>query len=100
MAFTIFLQEGYRSLDGRAAPSQDALEAVITTIFEIVYLEARASHSPRSAALLAPIVHMCLTPFLGSEASNEFIDGKLAKRPRARGRTQASPRRQRTREHP
>ncbi len=77
-AFTIFLQEGYRALDERSAPSRDALEAIITTAFEIVYIEARANRAPRTAGLLAHTVHLCLAPFLGAQATNEFIDGKLA----------------------
>jgi AcrR family transcriptional regulator len=85
IAFTIFLQEGYRSLDERPAPSREALEAIITTIFEIVYLEARASRTPCTAGLLAHIVHMCLVPFIGVAATNEFLEGKRARGGGARG---------------
>ncbi len=83
-AFTIFLQEGYRELEGRSAPSRDALEAIITAMFEIVYIEARANRAPRTAGLLAHTVHLCLAPFIGPGAANEFIDGKLAEIPAAK----------------
>jgi AcrR family transcriptional regulator len=97
IAFTIFLQEGYRfQAEGDAPPSRLALEAIVTTIFEIVYLQTRASAKPKTAGLLAHFVHLCLAPFVGAAASNEFIDGALAKTrklsrsargPSARGRT-------------
>jgi AcrR family transcriptional regulator len=77
-AFTIFLQEGYRLQSEGAPPSRLALEAIITTIFEIVYLQARASAKPKTAGLTAHFVHLCLAPFIGAPASSEFIDGQLA----------------------
>ena len=78
IAFTIFLQEGYRHELAGQPPSRLALEAIITTIFEIIYREARASAQPQTTALLAHIVHLCLTPFMGSDRANLFIDAKLA----------------------
>lgn len=80
VAFTIFLQEGYRSQPPEARlPSRLAPEAIISTIFEIVYLHARASPKPKTAGLLAHLVHLCLEPFIGSTSTNEFIDTELAK---------------------
>ncbi len=80
MAFAIFLQEGYRDQRAKdAPPSQVAIEAIITTIFEIVYLQIRASAKPRTAALLAPIVYLCLTPFLGRNAAEQTIDAQLSR---------------------
>jgi TetR/AcrR family transcriptional regulator len=79
VAFTIFLQEGYRHEPATAVPpSRLALEAIMTTIFEIVYRETRATAEPQTAGLLAHIIHLCLTPFMGAPAANAFIDGKLA----------------------
>jgi AcrR family transcriptional regulator len=77
VAFTIFLQEGYRYQQQGPPPSRLALEAIITTIFEIVYLQARSSTTPKAAGLLGHILHMCLTPFTGAAAANELIAGKL-----------------------
>jgi AcrR family transcriptional regulator len=76
IAFTIFLQEGYRYQHGGATPSQLSLEAIMTTIFEIIYLRTRASDTPKTAGVLAHLVHLCLAPFLGSEATNELIDAQ------------------------
>jgi AcrR family transcriptional regulator len=82
IAFTIFLQEGYRHEPGAAPPSRLALEAIITAIFEIVYREARASAQPQTTRLLGAIVHLCLAPFMGAEAAGAFIKGKLREKPK------------------
>jgi len=87
IAFTIFLQEGYRYQSEGEPPSRIALEAIITTVFEIVYLKARASPRPQAVAALQQIVHICLTPFIGAAAANAFIDEKVAETaPRTAGR--------------
>jgi AcrR family transcriptional regulator len=79
VAFTIFLQEGYRyQSEADAPPSRLALEATIITIFEIVYLQTRASATPETAGLLAYFVYLSLAPFIGTAAANQFIDEKLA----------------------
>jgi AcrR family transcriptional regulator len=95
-AFAIFLQEGYRWQSQGAAPSRLALEAIITTIFEIVYLQTRASAEPKTSGLVAQFAQLCLTPFIGPTAANEFIDAQISATrtpaPRARIKT---PRRER-----
>ncbi len=97
IAFTIFLQEGYRHQgEGDQAPSSVALEATITTIFEIVYLQTRASAKPKTAGLLAHLVHMCLAPFLGAAATNEYIDTQSPKAHRLAKGARAKPSRKRT----
>ncbi len=90
-AFTIFLQEGYRHDLTGAPPSRLALEAIITSIFEIVYREARASSEPQTTSLLATVMHLCLTPFMGTGAANAFIDGKLAETRRGKGAAAGKP---------
>jgi AcrR family transcriptional regulator len=81
LAFAIFLQEGYQYQAAQAMeqapPARVAPEAIITTTFEIVYLQARASAQTRTSGLLAHFMHMCLAPFLGPTATNAFIDGEL-----------------------
>jgi AcrR family transcriptional regulator len=78
IAFTIFLQEGYQHTRRDPPPSRVALEAIITTIFEGVYLRARASRRPRLAPLLAHMSFLWLAPFLGPQAALEFITVKLS----------------------
>jgi AcrR family transcriptional regulator len=99
-ALTIFLQEGYSYQQNGDAPlPRVALDAIVNTIFEVVYLQARASKRPGAAGLVAQFAHLCLAPFIGTTASDEFIDGRLAEVRIARkgaGRT----RRQKPRAHP
>jgi AcrR family transcriptional regulator len=74
IAFTVFLQEGYRCENAsKPPPSRLAMEAIITTIFEIIYTEARASATPMAACLLGHLVHLALVPFIGVEATNDFL---------------------------
>jgi TetR/AcrR family transcriptional regulator len=78
IAFTIFLEEGYGNLSNGHVPPRVALEAIVNTIFESVYLQARASEKPRTAGLVAHFAHLCLAPFIGMPASDGLIDGRLA----------------------
>jgi AcrR family transcriptional regulator len=94
VAFTIFLQEGYRyQSETDTPPSRLALEAIIITIFEIVYLQTRASATPETVGLLAHFVYLSLAPFIGTSAADQFIDEKLAEiRKPSRGPRVSSPR--------
>ena len=84
VAFTMFLHEGYQwvgQADAQAGaaevapPSKLVLEAIIAGVFELVYLQVRAGKTnqlPRYLGLMGALV---LTPFLGVEAANAFIEG-------------------------
>jgi|SRR5580692_277157 AcrR family transcriptional regulator len=74
VTFTIFLQEGYQQKSTRAPPSRLALEAIITSIFEIVYREARGSEQPRVSGTLGAMAFLALAPFIGARDANRFID--------------------------
>jgi AcrR family transcriptional regulator len=78
VTFTIFLQEGYQQKPRRTPPSRLALEAIITSIFEIVYREARSRKRPRVSGMLGPMAFLALAPFTGAEEASRFIDGQLA----------------------
>ena len=77
-AFTIFLQEGYQYAPRADPPSRVVLEAIITSVFEIVYRQARASGEPEIAGLLGHIAFLWLAPFVGAEEANALIEGKAA----------------------
>lgn len=79
IAFMIFLREGftYRKQKDNP-PSRLALEATVTSIFEILYHQARRTEGPEVAQLLPHIGHLWLTPFLGREESDRLIDRELA----------------------
>ncbi|HEY2718226.1 MAG TPA: TetR/AcrR family transcriptional regulator [Solirubrobacteraceae bacterium] len=78
IAFTFFLQEGLVYRKQRNPPTGLAMEVIVTSIFEIIYLQARHDNKPRVAAMLPHIAHLWLTPFLGRRESDEFIDERLA----------------------
>jgi AcrR family transcriptional regulator len=78
IAFTVFLQEGYRQLTpGVPAPSSLALEAIALTNFEIAYRRCRAGASAQLTGLLPHVTYLSLAPFLGATEANRFIDREL-----------------------
>jgi AcrR family transcriptional regulator len=76
VAFTMFLQEGYQ-LHPRNPPSRLALEAIIKTIFEIVYHHARANPRPQLATLAPHLTFLWIAPFTGAAEASEFIEEQL-----------------------
>jgi AcrR family transcriptional regulator len=73
-AFMYFLQEGL--LHASHTPSREAMEAIIAAIFEIIYSQARRER-PQIAAMVGHITHLWLTPFLGVQEADTFIDAQL-----------------------
>ncbi len=84
-AFTFFLLEGLVYRPQPSPPSRLAMEAIVASIFEIIYMQARHAGKPEVATMLPHIAHLWLTPFLGPEESNAFIDGKLRAATSTRG---------------
>jgi AcrR family transcriptional regulator len=80
-AFTIFLQEGYTYGAQAPPPSRVVLEATIKSIFEVVYMRARASARPSLSSVLPCTTFLSLAPFIGVEAANAFVDQKTAVAP-------------------
>jgi AcrR family transcriptional regulator len=80
-AFAMLLQEGYQYVSEDARPPRLVLEAIITTIFETVYQRARASGKLRLSGLLPHLTFLVLSPFLGSNEANVFINRKLSASP-------------------
>jgi AcrR family transcriptional regulator len=76
IAFIFFLQEGLVYREQEHPPSGLAMEAIVTSIFEIIYLQSRDHGKPRVAAMLPHIAHLWLAPFLGNDESDEFIDSR------------------------
>jgi AcrR family transcriptional regulator len=90
-AFAIFLQEGYLHVTDGPAPTRAAVEAIITTIFELVYHQARASAKPKLSGLVGHVTFLCLAPFLGAREANEFITKKLPEKASRRGLARRAP---------
>jgi AcrR family transcriptional regulator len=89
LAFMFFLQEGLLQQPERPPPSRIAMEAIVAASFEILYLAIRRPGKLQIAGMLAPIAHIWLTPFLGAEQADAFIDAQTraedaSKRPRKR----------------
>ncbi len=89
-AFVFFLQEGLIYASQEVPPSRVAMEAIIASVFEVVYLQARAGKDLQLAGMLPHIAHLWLTPFLGVEEADAFIDSQL---PKAAEKRKASARR-------
>ena len=77
VTFTIFLQEGYQQ-DRARRPPRLALEAIVTSVFELIYRDARNSSQPRVSGMLGAMLFLTLAPFLGSQEANRVIDSKRA----------------------
>ncbi|MFI4977799.1 MAG: TetR/AcrR family transcriptional regulator [Solirubrobacterales bacterium] len=78
IAFAMFLQEGYLHVSRQPPPARAAVEAIISTLFEIVYHQARAGAKLKISGLLGQMTFLCLAPFLGAGETNKFIDRKTA----------------------
>jgi AcrR family transcriptional regulator len=81
-AFMFFLQEGLVYTTQENPPSRLAMEAIISGVFEIIYLRSRERAKPKLASMLGQIAHLWLTPFLGTEQADAFIDSRLLAPPR------------------
>jgi AcrR family transcriptional regulator len=81
-AFLFFLQEGLMEDAVSPPPSRVAMEAIIAAVFEIIYIAARAPGKPQIAGMLPYVEHVWLTPFLGAELADEFIDSQTPKKAR------------------
>jgi AcrR family transcriptional regulator len=80
VAFMFFLQEGLLYQTNGGMPSRVGMEAIIASIFEIIYLSARRGEKSQIGAMLPQIAHMWLSPFLGVEEADEFIRSQLEPR--------------------
>jgi AcrR family transcriptional regulator len=85
-AFMFFLQEGLLYRPQQSPPSRVAMEAVISSVFEVIYLQARRPHRMQIAGMLPQIAHLWLTPFLGVEESDAFIEHQTRRGGPARAR--------------
>jgi AcrR family transcriptional regulator len=87
-AFAIFLQEGYLQVPpDRTAPTRAAVEAIITSLFELIYQRARAAGKPKISGLLGHMAFLSLAAFVGPSDADALIaqqtklDRKTAARP-------------------
>jgi len=89
VAFAIFLQEGYLHSSAEP-PARAAVEAIVTSVFETIYQQARAPRRPKISGAAGLITFLCLAPFLGAVEASRFIEKTVA------ASRKASPQRSRT----
>ncbi|HTA06046.1 MAG TPA: TetR/AcrR family transcriptional regulator [Solirubrobacteraceae bacterium] len=77
-AFMFFLQEGLVHTAPGETPSRVAMEAIIASVFEVIYLQTRRGGELQIAGMLPHVAHLWLTPFLGVDETDDFIDRQLA----------------------
>jgi TetR/AcrR family transcriptional regulator len=88
-AFLFLLEEGL--MESKTPPSRAAMEAIMASAFEVIYLQARRGKDLQVAGMLPHIAHLWLTPFLGPRKTDAFIDRQM-RSSRAAGRRQAQAR--------
>lgn len=77
---TIFLQEGLQFASKPILPSRIVMNALAICNVEHCYRQLRTSDSPRFLGLLASIMSLWLTPFLGTTETNRFLDAQTCDR--------------------
>jgi AcrR family transcriptional regulator len=75
LAFTMFLQEGYQHVP-QSGLSRLALEAMVMTIFEMVYRQVRTRGCADTESLLARMSFLCLAPFVGADEAARLIEAR------------------------
>jgi AcrR family transcriptional regulator len=75
--FAIFLQEGFRFRQPEDAPSEVSLQAIGLTLFELGYLHVCEDRVDELPGLVPHTTFIAIAPFVGAQAANAFIDGRL-----------------------
>jgi AcrR family transcriptional regulator len=85
LAFTIFLREGQTlarapCTGSSRGPSELALEAIGTAVFELGRDHVREHGAARLSCLLGQVVFISLAPFLGAEAAHQIASSQAPER--------------------
>lgn len=78
LAFTLFLEEGYRQRPEAASLSRSCASFTAAAIFETAFQGCRRNVSLYARRLQPLAVYIALAPFIGSDAAGEFVLGKLS----------------------
>jgi AcrR family transcriptional regulator len=73
-AFSLFLQDGYQDPQLCTAPAAFALDAIVSTTFELHYRFTRAERMTDLAGLVPHVTFLSLAPFFGADHANARID--------------------------
>jgi len=78
LAFTLFLEDGYRQSEGSENPRRASSALTAAAIAETGFLASRGSTSLYIRRMQPLAVYIALTPFIGSEQAGQFVAEKLA----------------------
>jgi AcrR family transcriptional regulator len=79
LAFTLFLEEGYRQPGGAAQLPRSWSVMTAATISELGCLASRGSPALYIRRMQPLAVYISLTPFIGCDQAGEFVQAKLAR---------------------
>ncbi len=77
MAFSVFLEEGYRQRPEGRRLAPLCSEAIACALFETIYSETRRKRLRQLPDLVPAVVYFTLAPYLGPEQAGAIVEGKL-----------------------
>jgi AcrR family transcriptional regulator len=80
LAFTLFLEDGYRQRPEAEALSRDCSELTAATIFEAGFLASLRGPTLNIRRVQPLSVYIALAPFIGRDAAGGFVRSKLSAR--------------------
>jgi AcrR family transcriptional regulator len=86
LAFTMFLEDGYRCRPEAARLSHLTSDALVCAAMEVVALYLRGDRARDLPGLVPLVAYTTLTPFIGADAACELVDRKLGELRAMRGR--------------
>ena len=89
MAYTLFLEEGYRQRPEAERLPRLCSEAVAGAILELLRRRTVEGDATKVCELAPHAVYVALAPFIGPAAALELVEGKVAT-PTTRRRTERS----------
>lgn len=84
MAYTLFLQEGYRQRPQAESLPRICSEAIAGAILELMRRQALQGEIERAPELLPQIAYLALAPFIGLDSAMRRVEGECAKSQRER----------------
>jgi AcrR family transcriptional regulator len=87
LAFSIFLEEGYRQRPEARSPSRACSALAVATIFEAGFQGSRHGSGLYIRRLQPLAVYVALAPFIGADEAGRFVMARLAEKDSARARS-------------
>jgi AcrR family transcriptional regulator len=78
LAFTLFLEEGYRQADAQFPRPRATSELTAMLVMELAFRAVRRGATALFRSLQPLAVHAVLTPFIGADAAGSFVEKKIA----------------------